>query len=266
MKIVCLKARFGMKALIFWSGIVWLCGCTTEYNLATRQEETLMLGTEKEISLGDAIARQVENNFEINSDIDVNERTEGILLRLKEVCDRKELVYTVKVIEDEMINAVSLPGGYIYVFKGLLDKIKDDNQLAGVIAHEMGHITAKHAVKRLQSSYGYMALQALAISSGSSDLAQGTAAIYTTMFYAFSQKDEFQADQLAVKYTQKAGYNPSAMIDVLKLLQEQERKVPYRPVSYFRTHPYINERIASLNKEINGQLGFKDYLNLTGER
>lgn len=245
--------------------LVLFNGCTTEYNLATGKQETLLFGTEKEIGLGDALARQMEAHFKINTEVDVNERADRILRRLIEVGDRKELVYMIKIIDDDTVNAVSLPGGYLYVFKGLMDKVKDDDQLAGVIAHELGHVTAKHAMKRLQSQYGYMMLQALAISSGSSDMAMGAGAIYTSLFFAYSQRDEFEADALAVKYTKKAGYEPSSTIEVLKLLQKIAAKEPLRPISYFRTHPYLNERIASLNKAIYGKIGFEDYLNLTGD-
>lgn len=244
---------------------LWVCllgGCTTEYNLATGKQETLLYGTEKEIKIGDAIVQQMEANYKFNIDFDVNERVQKILDRIVEVCDRKELVYTIKVIEEDKVNAVSLPGGYLYVFKGLLDQVKNDDQLAGVIAHEVGHITAKHAMKRLQAAYGYTLLQILAVSSGDREAASGTSAILTSIFFAHSREDEFEADKLAVKYTKKAGYDPSEMIIVLKILQEEDKKGPRKPISYFRTHPFIPERIAVVGREISGQIEFRDYLNL----
>ena len=236
-------------------------GCTTEYNLATGRQETLMYGTEKEVKVGDAIARQIDANYEIINDIDVNERLQRILDRLVAVGDRKDIVYTIKAIDEDEINAVSLPGGYIYVFNGLMDKLETDDQLAGVIAHELGHITAKHSMKRLQSSYSFMVLQVLAASSGNTDVAQGVNALYVTAFYAYSQEDELEADRLAVKYTKKAGYDPRGMLDVLDVLRKES---PMRRISYFRTHPHIPERKAALNMEITGELEFADYLNLTG--
>lgn len=240
-----------------------LAGCATEFNLATGQQESLMYGTEKEVSIGDAMSKQLEQHYKVIQDRDVNERLQNIARSLVKVCDRRELVYTVRAIEEDEVNAVSLPGGYVYVFKGLLDKLKDDDQLAGVIAHEIGHITAKHAMKRLQASYGYTLLQVLAIQSGSSDVAYGVNALFMTAFLAYSQGDELEADRLAVKYTRAAEYNPQAMIGVLEILRKEASK-KLQAVSYFRTHPYINERIAALNKEIRGSMDFKDYLNLTG--
>ena len=239
-------------------------GCSSEYNLATGREESLMYGTEKEVNLGDAAAQQLEKEFKINQDLDVNARVQQILDRLVVITDRKDIVYTVRVIEDDKVNAVSLPGGYIYVFKGLLDKIKSDDQLAGVMAHEMGHITARHGVKRLQSAYGLTLLQVASIASGNGNVAAGMSTITATIFYAYSRQDELEADRLAVKYVQKAGYDPQGVLQVLEILRKEQERAPSQQLSYFRTHPYLPERIAMVNQTINGKVGFKDYLNLTG--
>ena len=242
-----------------------LTGCAHEFNLATGQEESLMYGTEKEMRIGDAVARQMEANYSLVTDLDINQRAQAILDRLTPVVDRHDLVYYIRVIDDDVINAVSLPGGYIYVFRGLVDRVKDDDQLAGVIAHELGHITAKHGLKRLQSSYGYMVLQGLAIASQSADLAYGVNTIYTSVFLSYSRQDEFEADRLGVKYLTAAGYRPEAMREVLEVLRAEQKKAPPSQISYFRTHPYLSERVGIVNKEITGALGFRDYLNLTGQ-
>jgi len=249
-----------MRWLLTGIWIITFCGCVTEYNLATGRQETLLYGTEKETKIGQAISRQLEHHYDVVPDRDVNERVQAILDRLEPVVDRRDLVYTIRVLDE---NAVSLPGGYIYVFKGLLEKVQNDDQLAGVIAHEIGHVTAKHAMKRLQASYGYTLLQILAIESGSAALAQGVNAMYLTAFLAHSQQDEFEADRLAFKYTRDAGYNPEGMIDVLEILQEENTK-GIRPLNYFRTHPFPNERRAALKTQIRGHMDFRDYLNLMG--
>jgi len=236
-------------------------GCVTEYNLATGRQETLLYGTAKEVAIGDSMARQMENHYKVIRDVDVNERVNRILDRLIEVSDREDVVFTIRVLDEEDVNAVSLPGGPIYIFKGLVDKLNGDDALAGVIAHEMGHITAKHAMKRLQASYGYNLLQIAAMEAGSAEVAYGVNALFMTAFLAHSKEDEFEADRLAVKYTEAAGFDPKAMIGVLELLYEESSK-KLRPLNYFRTHPYVHERIAALNKEIRGHMDFKDYLNL----
>jgi len=255
------KAR---DILLFGVISILLSACTTEYNLATKQQETLMYGTEKEVQIGDAVAKQFEAKFEVNSDVDANERVKEIFRKIVDVCDRQELLYSVKVVNDENANALSLPGGGVYIFTGILDIVDNDDQLAGVIAHEVGHIAAKHGMKRLQASYGYTLLQILAASSGSVNAVKGLQTAYLTLLTAYSREDELMADTLGVKYMLKSGYDPKEMVKFLEKLQKEKREAPIKKISIWHTHPYINERIAVVNKEISGKIDFKGYLNLTG--
>ncbi|HOD11761.1 MAG TPA: Maf family nucleotide pyrophosphatase [Candidatus Omnitrophota bacterium] len=243
---------------------VGLLGCaTTEYNLATNQQETMLLGTEREVAVGSAIAQYIEKEMEINTDIDINERVERIARRIAEACDRKELVYTVRVINKDEVNAFALPGGYIYIYKGLIDEVTSDDQLAGVIAHEFGHITAKHALKRMEASYAYTLLQILSATSGNAQMLQGIDLAFASIITGYSREDEFQADRLSLKYMQKAGYDPHEMIVFLEKLQEINAKRPIQRFSYWRTHPFTSQRIAAVSKEIHGRMTFRDYIRLT---
>lgn len=245
--------------------VFMLAGCSTEYNLATRQQETLMHSTEKEVKIGEAIAQKIEKKYELVEDVDINEKVQKILNDIVAVCDRKDILYFIKVIDDdEIVNAVSLPGGYIYLFSGLIDKVENDDQLAGVIAHEVAHIAARHSVKRLQASYGAMLLQLAAYETAGGHMASGVNIALSTIFTEYSQKDEFESDILAVKYLRKAGYNPEEMAGFLRVLDEHHKE-EIRSYSYWRTHPGLSKRIAVVNKEVTGKMEFKDYLNLTGE-
>lgn len=255
-----------IRAVLFLlAGTAVWTGCATEFNVATGRQESLMYDTEKENKIGDAVALQLEQQFKICTEVDINERAQRVLDRLIAVSDRKEIFFTVKVIDDDQVNALSLPGGYIYIFKGLMDKVKSDDQLAGVIGHEMGHITAKHALKRLQSSYGYTLLQIASFGTQDIDAIQGVNALVTSLFFAYAQQDEFESDRLGVKYARAAGYDPNEIVKVMEILREEDQRAGPRQISYFRTHPYVNERIATINTAIQGKVGFKDYLNLTGE-
>ncbi|MCB9772669.1 MAG: M48 family metalloprotease [Candidatus Omnitrophica bacterium] len=253
-----------MKKILLVLFTIFLSGCASEYNLATGKEERLFYSSERESNLGAAVAEQIAKDMKFVNDIDSNNRVRAIFDRLVAVSDRKDLVYTIRIVDDDTVNAFSIPGGYVYIYKGLLNKLKDDDQIAGVLGHEIAHITAKHALKRIQKSYGYTLLQVAAIGSGDGDLAQGVHVILTSLFFAYSREDEYESDELAVKYTRKAGFDPKKMIDVLEVLKKEEEKSPVRRANYFRTHPYPNERIAVVNKTVNGQIGFRDYLNLTG--
>ncbi len=253
------------KRVLIWSCLLLfnILGCATEYNLATRQEETLLYGTEKEIKIGEAVSRQIEAQYKIVTDVDANERVEQILDRIVAVCDRKDLVYFIKILDEDIMNAVSLPGGYLYVFKGLIDHAETDDELAGVIAHEVGHITAKHSIKRMQASYGALLAQILS-TQANGNIAGGVGFALNSLFLEHSQQDEFQADRLSVKYLKKAGYNPEGIGGFLAKLQEEQEKAPVQPYSYWRTHPHLPQRIAVVNQEVSGKIEFKDYLNLIG--
>ena len=242
-----------------------LLGCATEYNVATKKQEVILYDTDREIRIGDSVASKIEKEYDIIGDADVNERVEGILDRIVRVCDRKNLKYFIKVLEGEDINAISLPGGYIYIFKGLYDSVDNDDQLAGVIAHEVGHITAKHSIKRLQNVYGALMLQLLAAHSAG-EVSGGVNLAINSLFVTYAQDDEFLADKLSVRYMKKAGYDPKEMVAFLNKIKKEREKAPLKKINYWKTHPSPSKRIAIVNQEINGKLEFKDYIKLTEEK
>ena len=232
--------------------ILFMSGCTSEYNLATGRQETLLYGDEKEKSIGASISAQVEKELPIDTDVDINERVEKVLKKIAAVCDRQDLVYTIHVIDKDEVNAFSLPGGYVYVFKGLIDRIANDDQLASVIGHEVGHVTAKHAMKRLQGAYGATVLTGLAIASGNGAVVAGVDLTASSLLFANSREDEFEADRLGIKYMKKAGYDPLQMRAMLGKLLEYQTKQPRQPLAYWRTHPYIPQRMAQAEAEAKG--------------
>ncbi len=258
-----MKRTGGRWILLCALFIVW--GCATEFNPATQRQETLMYGDEKEKAIGASIAVGVEKTMTFSNDVDVNERVERILERITAVCDRQDLVYTIRVVDDDLMNAFSLPGGYIYVNKGLVDRVKSDDQLAAVIAHEVAHVTAKHSMKRLQGAYGATLLEGAAIFSGNMQLVAGIDLTVSSVLFANSRDDEFEADRLGLKYMREAGYDVLQMHAMLANLLDYQAGQPLRPMSYWRTHPYIPQRMARADSTAKGKREFNDYLNLTGE-
>ena len=242
---------------------VFLSGCSTEYNVVTGKEETYYYSTDKEVAMGRAIAEQVEKEYKFADDPLIQKRVEDIGKRIAAVCDRKEIDYHFYVLEDDEVNAVSLPGGYVYVNKGLIDKIANDDELAGVIAHEVGHIVARHSIKKLQAMQGYSILRLLvAVSPGSAQVGNAADLAFLELLTGYSREDELLADQLGVRYEKLAGYDPRGMIHFLEKLQEVHRREPLRPKSYFKTHPYVPDRIRVVKQELGEDISFKDYINI----
>ncbi|UCC94969.1 MAG: M48 family metalloprotease [Candidatus Omnitrophota bacterium] len=233
---------------------------TTEYNVGTHRQDIMFYSTEKEIGLGQNIAKKIAKELEISSNPYHIERITKIGAKIAKVCDRQELNYYFYVIDKDEKNAFSIPGGYIYIYKGLLELL-DDDQLAFVLAHEIGHIVSRHGVKRLQAALGYNLL-VLASTRAPADpqFSRGVSAALAQILAGYSREDELNADELAAKYTQQAGFNPQAGIKTMEKLY-QEGKKTVRPISYFRTHPYATQRIRQIKESLHLPLDVEDYIN-----
>lgn len=240
-----------------------LSGCATIYNPATERKEFILINTQSEVAIGESAVTQIGNKYRLSDNQQDLRRISRIGQRVAQVSDRQDLDYKFYLIEDEALNAFAIPGGHIYIFRGLYEFL-DDNELACVLAHEVGHAAARHIVKRLQSSLGYQIISSIALAvyvKGKEERkkqAAYTAYAASTAFnlvqLGYSRKDELQADELAVKYADKAGFNPRGMISALKKLEARQEKgfaVPY----IFRSHPYINERIEWIEQKIIERTG-----------
>ena len=252
----------GIKLGIFLFCLL-LFGCSTEYNIATKQEEVFYYSTDREVKIGESIARQVEKEYKFAEDPLVQKRVEDIGKKIVSVCDRKDIDYYFYVLEDEEVNAVSLPGGFVYVNKGLVDKVANDDELACVIAHEVSHIVARHSIKKLQAMMGYSIIRLLTAPIPQTGQVGNAADLaFAQIITGYSREDELLADQLASKYTKLSGYDPHAMITFLKKLEEINRRKPARPYSYFKTHPYVPDRIRVVKQGLGEGMDFTDYINI----
>ena len=236
-------------------------------------DDFILISREKEKRMGASIAKQVEKKFDEVDDPLVQERFEGIAKRVADVCGKDYLVYHFKVLKpkegdiDKYYNAFALPGGYVYMFEPMMKALKTDDRIAGVIAHELGHVCARHAAKRLQGNLGMSALMALAIIAardGRSVMRANQALAQLMM--AYSREDEFEADKLSVEYLKRAKFDPEGTLGGLLVLQKLRKKGRERRWSGYRGHPYLSERIAAARSEIKGYSDFNSYINLPKEK
>ncbi len=249
--------------------ILLMSGCSTSYNVATDRTESLVLSPEKEFQLGEAAAKRIEEEFDLIRDPALLERLDRVGEKIAAASDRTDVIYRFNIVDIKengvsQPNAFALPGGPVYVTVGLLDLLKTDDQLAAVLGHEIGHVVARHAAKRLQGAIGLQLLQALAIGSGSTKTVrqrQNLELALVSLLSEYSQQDELEADRLSVRYLKRAGYNPNAALEALTALREHLHKQPARRFSYFRTHPYFTDRLRIVRQEATGQIGFDDYVN-----
>ncbi len=249
---------------------ILLAGCaTSSYNVATEKQETLFINTEREIALGESVAKQVEKELTVIRDPKLLQQLDRVGAQIAAVADRKDLSYRFTIVEmkekeeEDEPNAFALPGGPVYVTKSIFKLIHSDDELAAVLAHEVGHVVAKHTVKRIQGAIGLQALQILVAGTRAADARtqQGLDLSFASLLTEYSQQDELQADHLGARYMKLAGYNPGAAIAFMERLRDYTFKQPMRRYSYFRTHPYFADRIRLLRQQSEGRITFDDYIN-----
>ena len=254
----------------WWALIAFLLlsGCVrSDFNLATQQEEYTFTSTEKEVEMGRKLARRVQHELSVTADEPMQQRVRTIGERIVAVCDRKELVYTFTVVHDDEVNAFSLPGGYVFLNDGLIKKVSSDDELAGVLAHEVAHITARHAVKRYESSVGLQIMQLATLAARQGNAAGGLGIAMQAAQLAYARQDELEADRLAVKYMRGAGFDPRAILTFLDKINEiYQGKTTYMPrgvvrPQYGMTHPYVPERLRAVKEALFGVADYIDYLN-----
>ena len=213
-----------------------------------------MLDTSVEMALGTLARSQMGLTSLSIGRIDAEDmaRVQSIGRRLAPVSDRQDLHLQFGVIQEKTPNAFTLPGGTIYVHTGILDRVATDDELASVIAHEIGHVAARHVAKHLQADLGFTAALQLARAIGvGPESARVADSVYDLFSRGFSRQDELEADRLAIRYLQRAGYNPWALVSFFEKLQAEEPTGPldHAPV-WQSTHPLTSERITRAKEEL----------------
>jgi len=232
-----------------------LYGCATIYNQATGKNEAVLVSTADERAIGYRMAGQIEEKYKLDENIMVQARVRAIGNVLANVSDRKDLPYQFKVLKDKNVNAFTTPGGYVYIFRGLADKTDSDAELASVIAHEIGHVAARHAAKKMEVEMGYNMLMAIAFSRSSrADLERYVSIGFNVISLGYSREDELFADKLAIRYLMRAGYNPYGMVSFMQKMDKLEKEEGRVPIYILSSHPYMSQRIEAAGKEINAYL------------
>jgi len=235
--------------LVLLMPLIFLAGCATVINPASGRKEYLMISTQQEISIGEQVSAEIEKSYRLSHDEAMIGRVNRIGLRIAKVSDRQDLTYHFKVLDNKDTNAVSTPGGYIYVYSGLMEKANDD-ELAAVVAHEVGHIAARHSVQAMQSNMvlgsGLSLVTALLVSKDkiSPDAQQWANTALNIIMLGYSRGDELEADNLGVRYAYYAGFDPDGSATFLEKLQKEQKENPLdKGLVYLRSHPLNSERI-----------------------
>src|SRR5512146_3195435 len=208
---------------------------------------------DSEIRMGKEYAQQIEASVKLNQDPVINEYVNRIGQNLVRNSDAR-VPFTIKVVEDDSINAFALPGGFFYVNTGLILAADEEAELAGVMAHEIAHVAARHAMRQLTRSQwaNFGTIPLIFIGGGIGYAARAAAGLGLPLtFLQFSRGFESEADYLGVQYMYKAGYDPQAYVQFFEKIQAKEKKKPGTLAKAFSTHPQTPDRIEKTQEEIN---------------
>jgi predicted Zn-dependent protease len=223
---------------------------------------------EKEIALGKSYAQQVERQSKIINDPVIAEYVNRIGQNLVRNSDAK-VPFTIKVIEDPTVNAFALPGGFFFVNTGLILKADTESELAGVMAHEIAHVAARHGTRQAtRGDIAQLSMIPLYIMGGpiAYGLYEASGLLIPMTFLKFSRGFEAEADYLGVQYMYKTGYDPTAFVDFFEKVQTMEKRKPGSVAKVFATHPPTDDRIIKAQKEIAEVLKAKpEYVVTTSE-
>ena len=227
-------------------------------NPATGQANIVTMSEKRELEIGAEEHAKVMQSMALLTDDELNAYVNEVGQRLAAVSDRPDLDFKFTIIDSPEINAFALPGGYVYINRGLLAYLNSEAELAAVLGHEIGHITARHAVQ--QQSRGSLARVASGVGGVVAAVATGSGYIGSQIMdvgslwaqaglSGFGREHELEADTLGAEYLLRAGYNPQAVITVVTVLKNQEdfnTKVANQQPSYhglFATHPRNDTRL-----------------------
>jgi len=253
-----------VTGLILIGAVLMTVSCAM--NPVTGRPDLMLVSKEDEIKLGQQTDAGVTGEYGLYTDQRLTGYVDEMGQRLGKLSHRPELDWHFKILDASVVNAFAAPGGYVYFTRGILATLNSEAELAGIMGHEIGHVTARHSAQQISKAkmaqFGLVGvtvgLSILGI-PGLSSLAEFGVGV---LFLKFSRDNEREADSLAVEYATKAGYDASQMADFFETLQRMDSKSDRSGLpSWFSTHPSPEDRELSIraqSKQMQQKMGLKD--------
>ena len=228
------------RTLAFAAMVVSIAGCD--------------VSTEQEQALGADVARQVEEQVPILADPLIARYVDSLGQSIASRAEKTDIDWTFKVVNAGEVNAFALPGGYIYVNRGLLARAGDMSELAGVLGHEIGHVTERHSVEQVQRQQRTgigVTILCILTDVCSSDVARVAINVGGQLVFAkFSRAQEAEADSVGVRHVIQAGIDPTGIPRMFERLMEERRRDPTVVDAWFGTHPLEQSRVQATSDQI----------------
>lgn len=257
--------------LLLFLSLILGTGCAV--NPVTGKQDLVLLSEQDELALGRQTHQQVLQQYAVYDDPELQAYVQNVGQKLAANSHRSDLVYRFTVLDSREVNAFALPGGYIYITRGLMTYLNSEAELAAVLGHEIGHVTARHAVRQYSAAQFAnigATLGAIFIPGMNAAGNQLVQLFGTALLRGYGREHELEADRLGAEYLARGDYNPQAMLDVIRVLKNQElfenqaaRTEGREPNVYhglFSTHPdndtRLQETIGHANQYYNPALTY----------
>ena len=223
------------------------CVCSTS---GVNRGDVNLVSLDREWEMGRMLAQRLESEVRLADDPELQRLVEQIGQRLVAQTELAGREWQFHVVADSTVNAFALPGGHIYVNTGLVAAADSASELAGVLAHEVGHGIARHGTEQLTQAYGINAIANLVMGEDVGWVEQIVARVVGEGTLAkFSRDDEREADQLGLQYMSQAGYPPRAAAAIFETLLQQRQRRPNALEQFFASHPLTEERIQNVRDQ-----------------
>jgi len=235
--------------------VMFISACAT--NPATGKREIVLMSEEAEIAQGREYHPKIMQQYDEYEDAELQALVKSLGKDLGEKSDRSNLIYRFTLLDSDQVNAFATPGGYIYITRGLIAYLNSEAELAAVLGHEIGHVTARHSVRQQRNStLAGIAGVGVAVATGSRTAFDLTRLLGAAATSGYGRAMELEADELGARYLARTNFTPQAMIDVIEVLKDQEvyekdraKKEDRQPRAYhgvFATHPRNDKRLREV--------------------
>jgi predicted Zn-dependent protease len=218
------------------------------------KKDLILISSEQEVQLGQEFDKQVRSESKILDNQAWQDYFNRVGQSIVAVSDRKDLEYHFTVIESPDINAFAVPGGYVYIYTGLLDIIENEAQFAAVTAHEISHVVARHSIKRMQQVLGVALLYQIVMGEASSEAIDAAIGLGLNIALSgYSRDYEREADKYGVYYMEVAGYNPEGAVGLFDQLEKAQGGAGEGSSFFenlFASHPETQERIKNVAEQL----------------